>query len=181
MQILIDENNVVTSAVTVGGLPNGIIVDDMPLDCAYNPTKYKYIDGSFSINPDYIETPLIPIDILKSDKIKESKIILADWLQNNPILYTDGNYYSVTEEKQALLNGNLASYERAKSAGIEYPLKWNSTGAECEPWNYNDLVALSLTIAGYVAPKVAMQQAYELQIKACETVDEINEIVISYD
>ena len=181
MQILIDENNVVTSAVTVGGLPNGIIVDDMPSDCAYNPTKYKYIDGSFSINPDYTETPLIPIDILKSDKIKESKIILADWLQNNPILYTDGNYYSVTEEKQALLNGNLASYERAKSTGIEYPLKWNSTGAECEPWNYNDLVSLSLTIAGYVAPKVAMQQTYELQIKACESVDEINEIVISYD
>ena len=181
MQILIDENNVVTSAVTVGGLPNGIIVDDMPSDCAYHPTKYKYIDGSFSINPDYIETPLISIDILKSDKTKESKIILAEWLQNNPILYTDGNYYSVTEEKQALLNGNLASYERAKSAGIEYPLKWNSTGAECEPWNYNDLVALSLTIAGYVAPKVAMQQAYELQIKACESVDEINEIVISYD
>lgn len=181
MQILIDENNIVVSAVTVGGLPNGIIVDDMPSDCAYNPTKYKYIDGSFSINPDYIETPLISIDILKSDKIKESKIILADWLQNNPILYTDGNYYSVTEEKQALLNGNLASYERAKSAGIEYPLKWNSTGAECEPWNYNDLVSLSLTIAGYVAPKVAMQQAYELQIKACTTIEELDNIIIDYN
>lgn len=36
-------------------------------------------------------------------------------------------------------------------------------------------------IGEYVAPKVAMQQAYELQIKACETVDEVNEIVIDYD
>lgn len=181
MQILIDENNVITSAVTVGGLPNGIIVDDMPSDCAYNPTKYKYIDGSFSINPDYTEEPLIPIDILKSDKIKESKIILADWLQNNPILYTDGNYYSVTEEKQALLNGNLASYERAKSMGVIYDLKWNATEQPCEPWSYTDLLTLSLNIAAYVAPKVSKQQLLEIQIRNCETIEDINAIVIDYD
>ena len=154
--------------------------DDDMLLAEYIAEQYTLVcEGkSFYLND---KNKKIDLDILKYDKINKSKQILADWLQNNPILYTDGNYYSVTEEKQALLNGNLASYERAKSTGIEYPLKWNSTGAECELWNYNDLVALSLTIAGYVAPKVAMQQAYELQIKACESVDEINEIVISYD
>ena len=107
--------------------------------------------------------------------------MLAEWLEDNPMLYTDGKYYSVTAEKQSLLNGNLASYERAKAVGVEYPLKWNSTGSECTPWDYTDLLTLSLTIAGYVAPKVSKQQAIELQIKACTTVDEVNEIVISYD
>lgn len=121
------------------------------------------------------------VEAAKADAIQRSKELLATWLENNPMLYTDGNYYNVTEEKQALLNSNLASYERAKSAGIDYPLKWNSTGSSCIDWDYSDLLTLSLSIAGYVAPKVAMQQAYELQIKACETVDEINEIVISYD
>ena len=121
------------------------------------------------------------LEELKSNKITESKIKLAEWLEDNPMLYTDGKYYSVTAEKQSLLNSNLASYERAKAINVEYPLKWNSTGSECTPWDYTDLLALSLTIAGYVAPKVSKQQAIELQIKACETVDELNEIVINYD
>ena len=128
--------------------------------------------------------PVVTVEEIESHKtkrIQESKILLAKWLNDNPILYTDGKYYSVTEEKQALLNGNLASYERAKSIGVEYPLKWNSTGSSCVEWEYNDLLALSLTIAGYVAPKVAIQQNIELDIKACETMDEINAVVIDYD
>ena len=117
----------------------------------------------------------------KEEKIALSKLMLSEWLANNPMLYSDGNYYSVTEEKQSLLNSNLASYERATAAGIPYPLKWNSTGAECTEWNYTDLTALSLSIAAYVAPKVSIQQALEVQIKACETKEEVDGVVISYE
>ena len=107
--------------------------------------------------------------------------MLSEWLASNPMLYSDGNYYSVTEEKQSLLNSNLASYERATAAGIPYPLKWNSTGAECVEWEYTDLTALSLSIAAYVAPKVSTQQAVEVQIRACETKEEVDGVVISYE
>lgn len=121
------------------------------------------------------------LEDVKSEKIQYSKEALAEWLENNPIQFTDGKYYSVTEEKQALLNGNLASYERATKAGIDYPLKWNSTGNECTEWLYEDLVALSLIIAAFVAPKVSMQQSYEIQIKACTTIEELDRIVIDYN
>ena len=117
----------------------------------------------------------------KEEKIALSKFMLSEWLANNPMLYSDGNYYSVTEEKQSLLNSNLASYERATAAGISYPLKWNSTGAECTEWEYADLIALSLSIAAYVAPKVSTQQAVEVQIRACETKEEVDSVVISYE
>ena len=117
----------------------------------------------------------------KEEKIALSKLMLSEWLANNPMLYSDGNYYSVTEEKQSLLNSNLASYERATAAGIPYPLKWNSTGAECTEWEYADLIALSLSIAAYVAPKVSIQQALEVQIRACETKEEVDGVVISYE
>ena len=117
----------------------------------------------------------------KEEKIALSKSMLSEWLANNPMLYSDGNYYSVTEEKQSLLNSNLASYERATAAGIPYPLKWNSTGAECTEWEYADLIALSLSIAAYVAPKVSTQQAVEVQIRACETKEEVDGVVISYE
>ena len=117
----------------------------------------------------------------KEEKIALSKLMLSEWLANNPMLYSDGNYYSVTEEKQSLLNSNLASYERATAAGLDYPLKWNSTGAECTEWEYADLIALSLSIAAYVAPKVSTQQAVEVQIRACETKEEVDSVVISYE
>ena len=180
MQILIDENNVVISAVTVGGIPDGIEIDDMPSDCAYSPTKYKYVDGAFIENPDYVP-PSTDISAEKLAKITESKTKLAEWLANNPLLYSDGKYYSVTEEKQSLLNSNIASYERAKALGIDYPLKWNSTGEECVEWSYTNLVALSLTIAAYVAPKVSKQQSIEISIKSCENTEDLDRIVISYD
>ena len=180
MQILIDENNVVVSAVTVGGLPDGIDVDDMPSDCAYSPTKYKYVDNKFVLNPDY-SPPAVDISAEKIMKIAESKTKLSQWLLDNPLLFSDGKYYSVTEEKQALLNSNIASYERAKAMGVEYPLKWNSTGEECTEWTYENLVTLSLNIAAYVAPKVSQQQSIEIAIKSCETAEELDKIVISYD
>lgn len=144
-------------------------LEDYNLECNGNELYFKN------------KNEVIDLDALKADKIEMSKMTLAEWLENNPMTYIDGKMYSVTSEKQALLNGNLASYERAKAVGVEYPLKWNSTGSECVSWDYTDLLALSLTIAGYVAPKVSKQQAIELQIKACTTLDELNEIVIDYD
>lgn len=117
----------------------------------------------------------------KSEKIAASKVMLSEWLANNPMLYSDGNFYSCTEEKQSLLNSNLASYERATVACIPYPLKWNSTGAECTEWEYSDLITLSLSIAAYVAPKVSIQQALEVQIRACKTKEEVESVMISYE
>lgn len=145
------------------------VLSDYKLECNGNELYFKN------------KNEVIDLNNIKAEKIVESKDRLAEWLENNPMTYTDGKQYSVTAEKQSLLNGNLASYERAKTVGVEYPLKWNSTGSECTPWDYTDLLTLSLTIAGYVAPKVSKQQEIELQIKVCTTVDEVNEIVINYD
>ncbi len=120
-------------------------------------------------------------DNIKTNKVIESKAKLAEWLEANPMQFIDGKFYNITEEKQSLLNSNLASYERAKAAGINYPLKWNSTGDECVSWKYDELVSLSLAIAAYVAPKVSRQQEIELSIKACKTVEELESVIISYD
>lgn len=153
--------------------------DDVYLS-EYTLANYKLVCNG---NELYLKNgnEVIDLEVLKSDKITESKDKLAEWLESNPMLYTDGKYYSVTAERQSLLNGNLASYERAKSAGIEYPLKWNSTGDECAAWTYEALVTLSLTIAAYVAPKVSQQQEIELAIAACETIEALDKVVISYE
>ena len=179
MKALINENNVVTTLLRAGYIEGAVdIPDDIPDD--FEPYKYKLENGSFLLNPDYVP-PSADISAEKLAKIEESKTKLAEWLEDNPLLYSDGKYYSVTEEKQSLLNSNIASYERAKALGIDYPLKWNSTGEECTEWTYESLVTLSLTIAAYVAPKVSKQQSIEIAIKSCETVEELDKVVISYD
>ena len=146
--------------------------------------NYKQIldddDNLIDVEEDYSLSPERRNELI-NDKILESKNTLEQWLINNPMQFTDGKFYSVTEEKQSLLNGNLASYERATKAGIDYPLKWNSTGEECVEWSYEDLITLSLSIAAYVAPRVSAQQALEIQIKNCTTMEELESIEIKYE
>ena len=178
MEVLINENNVITLFLRTGHI-NGAVSLTGNVPEYLEPYKYKLENGEIVQNPDY--TPPDTLSPLKLAKIEESKIKLAQWLAANPMTYTDGKQYSVTEEKQSLLNSNIASYERAKALGIEYPLKWNSTGEECTEWTYTDLVTLSLTIAAYVAPKVSKQQSIEITIKSCENTEDLDKIVISYD
>ena len=145
---------------------------------------YNADTGEFSA-PEVVPISPMPEDIegAKAYKIVESKDKLAEWLASHPMTYKDGKQYSVTAEKQSLLNGNLSSYERAQGASpsVKYPLRWNATGEECTEWEYEDLVGLSLAIAAYVAPKVAEQQAIEIAINACSTIEELNGVVISYE
>lgn len=157
---------------------------EQPLvDCEglYN---YAYIDGALSLRTDAdkeADRIILLLPTAKLQRIAESKTALATWLRDNPMMFTDGKFYSVTEEKQTLLNSNLASYERANKAGYTYPLKWNATGEECTEWLYSDLLALSLAIAGYVAPKVATQQAAEVTIKGCNSLAELEAVVVDYN
>ena len=178
MEVLTNENNVITLFLRTGHI-NGAVSLTGNVPEYLEPYKYKLENGEIVQNPDYV--PPDTLSPLKMAKIEESKTKLAEWLANNPLLYSDGKYYSVTEEKQSLLNSNIASYERAKALGIDYPLKWNSTGEECTEWTYTDLVTLSLTIAAYVAPKVSKQQSIEITIKSCENTEDLDRIMISYD
>lgn len=121
------------------------------------------------------------IATVKNYKITESKTALSEYLAAHPIKWSDGKYYSVTSEKQALLTSNLALYQISVSAGQPFKLTWNSTGDECVEWAYEELAALALAIGTYVKPFVSRQQELEIAIKACTTMEELDAIEINYD
>lgn len=123
----------------------------------------------------------VVLDRIKDAKITQSKNALSAYLAEHPIQWTDGKYYSVTSEKQALLTSNLALYQISTAAGQPFKLTWNSTGDECVEWTYDNLAALALAIGVYVKPFVSHQQEIELAIKACTTNAEVDAIEISYD
>lgn len=133
----------------------------------------KFVDLSIESDPQLID--LIEI------KIAQSKQELALYLQNNPLQFIDGKFYSVTKEKQTLLANALQVYQIKVQAGLPAILKWNATGEECTEWTLEDLSALALAIADYVEPLVTKQQALEVQIKNAQTLEELEAIEINYE
>lgn len=119
-------------------------------------------------------------DIQKTEKINGSKSQLVAYLETHPLQFTDGKYYSVTQEKQNLLNNAITVYQMKTQLGLPAELKWNATGEECAIWKLEDIIALALAIANYVEPLVTYQQAIEVQIKQCTTKEELESIVIDY-
>lgn len=122
----------------------------------------------------------INLKTLKADRITETKAALSAYLAEHPLLWTDGKHYSVTAEKQALLNNAIAVYQIGVQAGTNPILEWNATTEECTEWAFADLCALALAIAAYVKPLVAHQQALEGAIRAAETPEEVQAIEIDY-
>lgn len=120
------------------------------------------------------------LSVLKAERVATTKADLATYLAEHPLTWIDGNEYTVTADKQSLLTSQLALYQTAMAAGQPYELKWNPTGGECSVWEYENLVALALAIGQYVQPLVSYQQAKEVAIMACETVEELDAIVIDY-
>lgn len=102
-------------------------------------------------------------------------------MASHPLLWSDGKYYSVTAEKQALLTSILSLYQLSVRSSSMYNLTWNSTGDECTEWEYEKLAALALAIGQYVKPYVSYQQEIELVIKAAKSVKEVHSIVIDYN
>jgi hypothetical protein len=180
---------------------NSYIIVDIP-DLHKKDSNYLYLDENsemgqiFLENFPYVEIeqiegnvtsvrllpkPLIDIEPLKLEKITQSKQELALYLQNNPLQFTDGKFYSVITEKQTLLANALQVYQMKIQAGLPATLKWNSTGEECTEWTLENLSMLALAIAEYVEPLVTHQQALEVQIRNCETLEELEAIEINYE
>jgi len=161
-------------------------------------TIYKKIDGgcqfsndeSVYVEPEVIEPTqeelLLIFEANKRNKIEQSKYLLATYLDTHPLMSDCHggvmDTYSITSEKQALLSSNYLTYTIAKQSGVENPvLTWNASGKECEVWTEEEYVTLVLQIGAYVKPLVSMQQSYEVQINACTTQEELDNIIINYN
>lgn len=125
------------------------------------------------------------LEIAKKELIKLSKEKLSDHLENNPLFstvkYEDGRYYNVTLEKQNLLLSNIVTYQLSEQSGLRFSPIWNSVGEMSEPWTLNEMLRLSLEIKDYVNPLVQLQQAIEIKIKECKSIEELKEINMDFN
>lgn len=128
--------------------------------------------------------PLNNIEILdesKEQKIKQSKIDLSNYLETHPIQWTDGEYYSITAEKQQQLTSKIMVATMAQTLSQPYDLTWNSTGEVCKEWTLSDLSALAFAIDQRVTALVSYQQTQEVAMRNATTQEELNSIIVDYD
>lgn len=148
--------------------------------------KFDSVDNYREIKIELIETPSATetLETIKEKRIKLSKDNLSKYLEEHPLLstvkYEEGRYYNVTMEKQSLLLSNISTYQMSTQLGISCPLTWNDTGEECELWTIEQLIQLSMEIRNYVAPLVSLQQYMEINIKKCETNEELINVNVDF-
>lgn len=77
MQILVNENNLITSYATVGGFDVGIEISDSILPdtfvAEFKPCKFKYEDGNVVYNREYTE-PVKDIEPPTNNEIMQQEV-----------------------------------------------------------------------------------------------------------
>lgn len=163
-----------------GGLTNSDDTHRYMYDASRSPAYREATAEELEQERAEIEAAAYSLPDHKAARVAESKGTLADYLEEHPLLWTDGKRYSVTMEKQTLLTSALARHQIAAAAGQSPELRWNASGEECAVWKYEDLAALALAIAAYVEPLVSRQQALEVEIMAAQSREELEGIAIDY-
>lgn len=76
----------------------------------------------------------------------------------------------------------MAMYNLYSQQSLEYPLlKWNDVGNVCEDWTVEELTKLAMEIDAYVTPLVERQQSYEKTIQKAKTIEEVENITLSFE
>jgi hypothetical protein len=141
--------------------------------CTWNEAAYQaWCDAN--PEPDYLGQN-------KATRIAQSKAALAAYLESHPLLWTDGEYYSITAEKQQQLTSKLMAATMAQTLSSPYDLTWNSTGEVCKSWTLQDLSALAFAIDTRVTALVSYQQTQEVAMRNAETQEALDAIVVDYD
>ena len=101
---------------------------------------------------------------LKEEKIKESKSMLAEYLEEHPLISdVTGEFeeYTCTMDKQNQLVQTLMIYNLSLNSNVGYTPMWNTRGGICEPWSIENITALSFEMEQYVYPFIHYQQSIE--------------------
>lgn len=122
-----------------------------------------------------------PLEVIKAERIQQSKADLAAYLESHPIQWTDGEYYAITAEKQQQLTGKILSATLAQQTSTPYSLTWNSTGQVCKEWALEELGKLAFAIDARVTALVAYQQTQEVAMRDAESLEALAAIEVDYD
>ncbi len=144
-----------------------------------DPTKVIVEELNQQINPT-INVDTCSLDELKMFIQKKNSDSLEIFLENNPLLYTDGKYYGVSKVDRDEMSQQYLAYQlnKAINSNTEDIVKWHSKGTKCTPMSVSDFSALALAVYAYTEPYYEEMQTIKEAIMSSSTKDEILSIKI---
>lgn len=140
-----------------------------------NTTDINTILGKYDISS-------IDVPTLQYYRQEENKDNLRQFLLNNPLLWTDGNYYGVTQDDQNEMIADKTAYEFKQSIGqTDWKLEWHNIKHSCREFAVEEFAALLNAIIDFVYPYRKLQEAYKEQIYSCTSKEQLIEITLEYD
>lgn len=140
-----------------------------------NTTEIDSILGKY--DADAVDLPT-----LQSYKQEENKANLKQFLQDNPLLWQDGNYYGVSQDDQNEMIADKTTYEFKQSIGqTDWKLEWHNTKHACREFTIEEFGALLNSIIDFVYPFRKLQEAYKEQIFSCESKEQVMKITLEYN
>lgn len=113
---------------------------------------------------------------------EENKEQLRQFLQNNPLLWTDGNYYGVTKDDQDEMIADKAAYELKQTIGeTDWKLEWHNVKHACREFTVEEFAALLNEIINFVYPYRKLQETYKEKIYSCTTKEQLIELSFDYN
>ena len=173
-------NNIVREIIPEYGLPvEQWYGEEFAKLCEEVPDEAQC--GWIKVNDEWVSPNVVNLDKNKHQCIQQSKLDLANYLESHPLQWTDGEYYSITSEKQQQLTSKIMAATMAQTLSTDYTLTWNSTGEVCKEWTISDLAALAFAIDARVTALVTYQQTQEVAMRNATTQEELDAIVVDYD
>lgn len=144
-----------------------------------DPTKVIVEKLNEQINPT-IDVETCSLDDLKMFVQKKNSDSLESFLENNPLLYTDGKYYGVSKVDRDEMSQQYLAYQLNKvmNSNAEDVVKWHSKGTKCTPMSVSDFSALALAVYAYTEPYYEKMQEIKEAIMSSQNKDEILSIKI---
>lgn len=148
----------------------GVDITKEPHEVVYGLTNYESKIANMTL------------DEYKEFRQNENKEALATFLNNNPLLWTDGFYYGVTEEDQNEMNVDFSIYQFKQSIGDnEWKLQWHSIKSACRDFTIEEFGALLNAIVEFVYPYRQLEMQYKKEIFSATSKEDISAIKLTYE
>lgn len=132
------------------------------------------------------KTNFLTFEEYQKAKIEQSKVDLADFLSEHPLIsncyHNEWHKFNATAEHRNLFVTHYYAHMMKVQSGMfpDDKMSWNISGQECVDWTDAEALAFTVAMDAYVTPLVHAQQRFEIAVREATTKEQLDQITIDY-
>ena len=172
-----EEGNTITAIVieTVD-TPTNIVIVTLNY---VSPTEQKMDEIAAIVKPT-VDVETCTLEELQDYVQTQNKVALANYLERNPLEWTDGEFYGVTQEDQIEMLTDLNAYNLKIQVDPTWKLEWHNIKKACREFTLEEFSLLLSAIIDYVYPLRRKQETFKQAIYDATTKEAVLAVNINY-